>query len=129
MTGPAMPSRRPKEPKMNLMLMLRNNSKSRRARSESKPFEESTGKKREYHPFRQYTEIKEVTYPRTGNSVPLRADHCKCNALCRILAGQDYKRLEFFGTHDQNSHANDASQKLKYNQIGAIYDSVLIAPK
>jgi hypothetical protein len=31
--------------------------------------------------------------------------------------------------HDGNSHANDASRKLKYNQIGAIYDSVLIAPK
>ena len=51
------------------------------------------------------------------------------NATRRILVGKDYKRLEFFGTHDENSHGNDASKKLKYNQIGAIYDSVLIAPK
>ncbi len=54
---------------------------------------------------------------------------CKCNVLCRILAEKDYKRLEFFGIHDENSHANDASKKLKYNQIGAIYNSVMIAPK
>ena len=35
MTGPAMPSRMPKEQNPNLMSMLRNNSTSRRARSES----------------------------------------------------------------------------------------------
>ena len=55
--------------------------------------------------------------------------HCNCKALVRIITGKDYKRLEFFGTHDKNSHANDASKKLKYNQIGAIYDSSMIAPK
>jgi hypothetical protein len=26
---------------------------------------------------------------------------CKCNALVRIIAGKDYKLLEFFGTHDE----------------------------
>jgi hypothetical protein len=40
---------------------------------------------------------------------------CKCPALCRIISGKDHKRLEFFGTHDENSHANDASKNLKYN--------------
>ncbi len=30
---------------------------------------------------------------------------CKCKAQVRIIAGKDYKWLEFFGTHDENSHA------------------------
>ena len=30
---------------------------------------------------------------------------CKCQAKVRIMTGKDYKRLEFFGTHDENSHA------------------------
>ena len=30
---------------------------------------------------------------------------CKCKARVRIIAGKDYKLLEFFGTHDENSHA------------------------
>jgi hypothetical protein len=32
---------------------------------------------------------------------------CKCNALVRIIAGKYNKQLEFFGTHDENSQAND----------------------
>jgi hypothetical protein len=137
-----------------------------------KEFGESTGKKREYHPFRQYTEIKrwktgveseledeEINYEiytlmtkfmqqsrlmkapghkQLESNVGLwklqrakyynsRTDEwirvfqcpmhyrCKCNALCRTLAGKNYKLLEFFGTHDENSHANDASKQLKYN--------------
>jgi hypothetical protein len=47
---------------------------------------------------------------------------CKCNALCRILAGKDYKRLEFFGTHDENSHANDASKKLDWSHLRFSFD-------
>jgi hypothetical protein len=58
---------------------------------------------------------------------------CKCKAQVRIIAGKDYKRLEFYGTHDENSHATDHSKKLKYRQIDAIYesnyDSVMIVPK
>ena len=30
---------------------------------------------------------------------------CKCKEQVRITAGKDYKLLEFFGTHDENSHA------------------------
>ena len=130
------------------------------------------GKKREYHPSRQYTEFKRW---KTGSDFKLeteeinheiytlmkkfmqqsrlmkapehkqlesdvglwklqRAEYynsrtdewirvyqcpmhyrCKCNALCRILSRKDYKRFEFFGTHDENSHANAASKKSKYN--------------
>ena len=53
---------------------------------------------------------------------------CKCKAKVRIITGRGYKRLEFSGTHDENSHANDTSASLKYNQIVAIYDAVLVAP-
>jgi hypothetical protein len=54
---------------------------------------------------------------------------CKCKAQVRIITGKDYKRFEFYGTHDENSHATEHSKKLKYKQIDAIYDSVMIAPK
>jgi hypothetical protein len=54
---------------------------------------------------------------------------CKCKAQVRIFARKDYKRLEFYCTHDENSHATDHSKKLKYKQIDAIYDSFMIAPK
>jgi len=131
-----------------------------------KQFDESTGKKRAYHPFRQYTEIKRWKTGAESELEDEQIDHeiythmkkfmqqsrllkspghkqldsdvglwklqraeyynsrteewirvyqcplhyrCKCNALCRILVGKDYKRLEFFGTHDENSHANDNS--------------------
>ena len=30
---------------------------------------------------------------------------CKCKAQVRIIVGKDYKLLEFFGTHEKNSHA------------------------
>ena len=33
--------------------------------------------------------------------------HCKCRAQVRIIAGKDYKLLESFGIHDENSHAVD----------------------
>jgi hypothetical protein len=47
----------------------------------------------------------------------------------RIIAGEDYKLLEFYGTHDEHSHPTEHSKKLKYNQIETIYNSVTIAPK
>jgi hypothetical protein len=122
-----------------------------------KQFDESTGKKREYHQFRQYTEIQlwktradseledaqinhEIythmkkfmqqsrVYKAPGHNLkqnptdvglwklqcaeyhnsctnewilvfqcPMHYS-CKCNVLCRILAGKDYKWLEFFST-------------------------------
>jgi hypothetical protein len=49
---------------------------------------------------------------------------CKCKAKIRIVAEKDYKLLEFYGTHDENSHATDHSKNLKYNQIETTYDSV-----
>ena len=42
---------------------------------------------------------------------------CKCKARVGIIAGKDYKLLEFFGTHDENSHADVtpwAGKKLKH---------------
>ncbi len=40
---------------------------------------------------------------------------CKCKAQVGICTGKDYKRVEFYGDHDENSHATDHSKKLKYN--------------
>jgi hypothetical protein len=151
-----------------------------------KQFDETTGKKQEYHPFLQYTESKRWKTCSDSVLEPAQIDHetytlmrkfmqqsrlmkapghkqldtdvglwklrraeyynsrtdewirvykcpmsyrCKCKALVRIIARKDYKLLEFYGTHDENSHANDNSKKLKYNQIDAIYNSVMIAPK
>ncbi len=45
---------------------------------------------------------------------------CQCKAQVRIIAGKEYKLLEFYGTHDENSHATNHSKKLKYKQIEAI---------
>ena len=53
---------------------------------------------------------------------------CKCKAKVRIITGRGYKRLEFSGIHDENSHADDKSKSLRYNQIVAIHDAVLVAP-
>ncbi len=38
---------------------------------------------------------------------PMSYDRCKCKAQVRIITRKDYKLLEFFGTHDENSHAVD----------------------
>ena len=55
--------------------------------------------------------------------------HCKCQAKVRIITGKGYKRLEFYGTHDEKSHAVDKSKTLKYNQIVTIHDAVMVALK
>ena len=36
---------------------------------------------------------------------------CKCQAKIGIITGKNYKRLEFYGTHDEHSHAVDHSKK------------------
>jgi hypothetical protein len=55
---------------------------------------------------------------------------CSCTARCRVCVtvGKDYIRLEFHGTHDETSHAEEWSKKLKYKQIIAIYEAVTVAP-
>ncbi len=44
----------------------------------------------------------------------------------KLITGD--KLLKFCGTHDENSHAEDKSKKLKHNQIFVIHESVLAAP-
>ena len=46
----------------------------------------------------------------------------------KLITGPDCKRLEFFGTHDEQSHANEKSKKLTHAQIVVIHDAVVIAP-
>ena len=53
---------------------------------------------------------------------------CKCPAQVKIITRKDYKRLEFFGTHDEHSHAEDKSKNLKHDQIVTIYYSVMVPP-
>ena len=59
---------------------------------------------------------------------------CRCPAKVRICTGNNYKRLEFFGTHDEQthdeqSHAVDYSKTLSYKQIVTIHDAVMVAQK
>ena len=54
---------------------------------------------------------------------------CKCKAMVRIITGKDHKRLEFVGTHDETSHANDSSKSLTHKQIVTIHQAVMVAPK
>jgi hypothetical protein len=56
------------------------------------------------------------------------AYRCNCKAKCRVSVGKTYVRLEFHGTHDETSHATERSKTLKYKQIIAIHDAVIIAP-
>ena len=44
-----------------------------------------------------------------------------------IIAGNKYKQLEFFGTHDENSHTTNNSKKLKYDQIISMHESFMVA--
>ena len=54
---------------------------------------------------------------------------CKCPAKVGVITGKGYTRLEFYGTHDETSHAVDYSKELKYNQIVTIHDAVIVALK
>jgi hypothetical protein len=54
---------------------------------------------------------------------------CKCKAMVRIITAKDHKRLEFVGTHDETSHANDISKSLTHKQIVTIHQAVMVAPK
>ncbi len=51
------------------------------------------------------------------------------SAQVKIITGKYYKRLEFDGTHYENSHATYDSKTLKQNQNVTIYDSVMVTPK
>ena len=53
---------------------------------------------------------------------------CGCQAQVKLITEPDYKRLEFFGTHDAQSHANERSKKLTHEQIILIHDAGVIAP-
>ncbi len=45
-----------------------------------------------------------------------------------MCVGIDYIRLEFHGTHDETNHAEERSKELKYKQIIAIYEAVIVVP-
>jgi hypothetical protein len=55
-----------------------------------------------------------------------KAKRCDCKTQVRIRTGDNYQRLEFTGDHNEHSHANDKSKKLKHKEIIAIHDEVLV---
>jgi len=87
-------------------------------------------KETDIHLWKQYS--KAYRNNRTGDwtrpfRCPLR-NRCGCQAQVKHITGDNFIRLEFSGTHDENSHAEDKSKKLKHNQIVVIHESVLAAP-
>ena len=56
--------------------------------------------------------------------------HYRCNCKCsiRVVIGQDFKELQRCGLHDANSHADDGSKYLKYDQIISVSEAVVSAP-
>ena len=47
---------------------------------------------------------------------PLRS-RCGCEVSMLVVIGPDFIELQRYGLHDKNSHDNDQSKKLTYNQI------------
>ncbi len=62
--------------------------------------------------WKQYS--KEYQHKRTGEWIrPFRCPmhyRCDCHAQVKLITGPGYKRLEFCGTHDEHSHANEKSK-------------------
>ena len=54
------------------------------------------------------------------------AERCDCKVQVRMCTGENYKRLEFTGDHNEHSHSNDKSKKLKNKQIFTIHDAVIV---
>jgi hypothetical protein len=46
----------------------------------------------------------------------------------RVCTGRNYIWLEFHGTQDETSHANNRAKKLTYKRITAIHEAEIIAP-
>ena len=90
-------------------------------------------KETDIHLWKQYS--KEYYNKKTDEWIrPFRCPmnyRCGCQAQVKLITGEDYKRLEFFGTHDMQrlqSHANVRSKSLTHDQIVLIHDAVVIAP-
>ncbi len=62
----------------------------------------------------QNTDRRGVTH--TIYRCPLK-HRCKCKCAIRVSRGPDFVELWRVGLHDMNSHANDGSNHLKYDQI------------
>ena len=66
-------------------------------------------KERDIHLWKQYS--KEYCNKKTYEWIRLfrcpMNYRCECQAQVKLITGEDYKRLEFFGTHDMQSHANE----------------------
>ncbi len=80
------------------------------------------------HLWKHYHDLKEYRNIRIGDwTLPFRCplrNRCGCQAQVKLITGDNFIRLEFCGTHDENrdSHAEDKSKKLKHNQIVVIHE-------
>jgi hypothetical protein len=58
---------------------------------------------------------------------PMR-HRCQCKISCRLVTGPDFIELQRHGLHDKDSHDNDGSKKLKYDQIVSVHEAAKTAP-
>ncbi len=86
-------------------------------------------KETDIHLWKQYS--KAYCNNKTGEwtrpfRYPLR-NLCECQAQVKLITGHNFIRPEFCGTHDENSHPEDKSKKIKAQSN--YRDSVLAVPK
>ena len=74
---------------------------------------------------RSHTDKRGVTFD--VYRCPMR-HRCKCGCCVRVVRCADYIELQRSGLHDRNSHDNDESKKLKYDQIVSVKEAVKTAP-
>ncbi len=88
-------------------------------------------KEPDIHLWKQYS--KEYLNKRTGEWIkPFRCPmhyRCDCHAQVKLITRPDYIWLEFCCMHDEHSHANEKSKKLKHDQIVLLHKAVCIAHK
>ena len=55
-------------------------------------------------------------------------NRCGCQISLQVVTCPDFIELQHHGLHDKNSHDNDKSKTLTYNQIVSVVEAVKTAP-
>ena len=50
---------------------------------------------------------------------------CKCDIGMRVVTCPDFIVLQRHGLHDKDSHDDDGSKKLKYDQIVSVHEAAM----
>jgi hypothetical protein len=118
-----------------LQLMTKFMTDSRLFKTPGHKIKRHKSKKTDFHLWKLSS--KEYYSKRSDENIRIHkcplAHRCDCKAKCRVSVGKNYVRLEFHGMHDETSHATERSKEskyetLKYKQIIAIHNAVIIAP-